>query len=116
MEVTDHKARLALDLVEYEERLDPAMQQAFGKIFICDDKPTAKRISQQKDGFVCVTRQGDRYEPAGTLHGGSPSQGEDLRKVQEWLRADRHRREAGKAIFDLKESLKSMKEQEVKIQ
>ena len=69
--MTDGRARLALDLIEYDKKYEAAMQLAFGQIFICDDQETARRISSKKFGFVCVTRVGDRYEPSGVLHGGA---------------------------------------------
>lgn len=79
------------------------MQQVFGNIFICDDQQTAKNISQMKNGFVCVTRQGDKYEPQGTLHGGSQTQAETLKKVQAFLEMDGTRKVRSKELYDLKE-------------
>ena len=81
MQLTNNKARLALDLIQYDPRFEPAMQQVFGKIFVCDDAQTAKQISQQRGGYVCVTRQGDKYEPTGLLHGGSQDNVDKLKKI-----------------------------------
>jgi len=36
-QLTSGKAKLALDLIEYDATLEAAMEQVFGKIFICDD-------------------------------------------------------------------------------
>ena len=48
------------------------MRQVFGTTFICDDQEAAKKIAyNQRFSFVCVTLQGDKYEPSGGLHGGS---------------------------------------------
>ena len=39
-----------------------------------------------RDGYVCVTREGDKYEPQGTIHGGSQNpQANSLKKVQMYL-------------------------------
>jgi len=39
-----------------------------------------------RDGYVCVTREGDKYEPQGTIHGGSQNQqANSLMKVQLYL-------------------------------
>ena len=59
------------------------MLQTFGRTFICDDQATARQV-MEKFKFVCVTIEGDKYEPGGTLHGGSQSQRNILRMVQEF--------------------------------
>ena len=97
--VSGGKARLAIDLISYDERVEVAMQQVFGRMFICDDQQTAKKISSMPNGFDCVTRQGDKYDRSGTLHGGFQSQGEILKKVQEYMEKDKLRRDKAKEIF-----------------
>lgn len=37
MQVTSNKAHLAIDLIEYDQRMEPAMQSVFGRVFVCDD-------------------------------------------------------------------------------
>ena len=86
------------------------MQSIFGKIFICDDAPTAKTLSQKEGGFVCVTRQGDKYDPRGLLSGGSNEQVDKLKKVQEYLEKNKVRKQTEKAIYDLREESKTLKE------
>lgn len=50
------------------------MQFIFGSTFIAEDKGIAKKISAKrgdKMGMTCLTLEGDKYDPNGTLHGGS---------------------------------------------
>jgi structural maintenance of chromosome 2 len=43
--LTNGKARLAIDLLEYDKKFARIMQSIFGSTFICEDNETAKRIS-----------------------------------------------------------------------
>ena len=71
-ELTDGGARPAIDLIDFDPIYEPVMRQIFGTTFVCDDQESAKKICyNQKFGFICVTLQGDKYEPSGGLHGGS---------------------------------------------
>ena len=71
-QLTGGTARLAIDLIDYDPKFEPVMRQVFGTTFICDDQEGAKKICYNpRFAFVCVTLQGDKYEPTGGLHGGS---------------------------------------------
>eukprot|EP00871_Galdieria_phlegrea_P002470 jgi/Galph1/3223/GphlegSOOS_G1916.1 len=66
------QAQSALSCVEYDAQFESAMQFAFGSTIICPDNSTANNISFNPDIKVrTVTLQGDIYDPAGTLTGGS---------------------------------------------
>lgn len=54
--ISGGKAKLAIDLISFDSRVEVAMQQVFGRMFICDDQSTAKKISSMPNGFDCVTR------------------------------------------------------------
>ncbi|EME31026.1 structural maintenance of chromosome (SMC ATPase family) isoform 2 [Galdieria sulphuraria] len=79
-------ARLALSLIEFEAYYEPAMKFVFGNIIICPDTETANQISFHPDIKVrTVTLQGDIYDPAGTLTGGSTSNAIDKTSILESL-------------------------------
>ncbi|GAW04476.1 condensin complex subunit SMC2 [Lentinula edodes] len=86
-QISQGKARPALDLLKYDPRLDNAVSHVFGGTFICDDTESAQRVTFDKSiGQRSVTLQGDVYDPSGTLSGGSaPSSSGILIKVQELL-------------------------------
>ena len=106
------KARLAVDLIDFEAKLEPAMQMIFGRYFVCDDRETAKKIINMPNGFDCVTIQGDKYERSGLLHGGHQAQGDNLKKVQDYLVAYKGKLNAAKQIHELREQLKNLQETE----
>lgn len=62
----------ALSLVGYPEEVTAAMRYAFGSTFICDTSAVAKAIAYDPSVRVqAVTLEGDTFDPAGTLEGGS---------------------------------------------
>lgn len=62
----------ALALVDYDNDVDPAMKFVFGNTFICQDSSTAKQVTfHQNIRTRSVTLEGDLFDPAGTLTGGS---------------------------------------------
>jgi structural maintenance of chromosome 2 len=64
-----------LSLVGYDDEVAAAMEFVFGTTLVCEDAETAKRVTF--DAAVqmrSVTLQGDTYDPAGTLSGGSAPQ------------------------------------------
>ncbi|KXZ47638.1 hypothetical protein GPECTOR_34g797 [Gonium pectorale] len=66
------KARPAVDFLEYDPRVGPAVKYAFGNVFICQDSGTAKRLAFSREvNMRCVSLEGDDFNPAGTLTGGS---------------------------------------------
>lgn len=76
---------LALNLVGYDEEVQPAMEWIFGNTLICEDAATAKRVTfDHRIRMKSVTYDGDVYDPFGTLSGGSkPHSSGVLIQVQE---------------------------------
>jgi len=78
-------AQLALELVGYDTEVSRAMEYVFGSTLICDTSDVAKAVAF--DPSVknrTVTLEGDDYNPAGTLTGGSNTNlGVILNKVAE---------------------------------
>ncbi|KAG2446681.1 hypothetical protein HYH02_008249 [Chlamydomonas schloesseri] len=66
------KARPAVDFLQFDPRVAPAVHYAFGNVFICQDGGTAKRLAFSREvNMRCVSLEGDDFNPAGTLTGGS---------------------------------------------
>ena len=67
------RVRLALDLLEYDERYKEAIAHVFGNVFVADDTETAKLVAMDSnmEKFNCVTLQGDSYRVDGILSGGA---------------------------------------------
>ncbi|KAF0691055.1 Aste57867_17667 [Aphanomyces stellatus] len=75
----------ALELVDYDRDVQPAMEYAFGSTLVCDKSDVAKQVTFHRDVQTrSVTIEGDSFDPAGTLQGGSaPSNNSSiLKKVQ----------------------------------
>jgi structural maintenance of chromosome 2 len=69
------KVDLALNLIGYDDEVTAAMDFVFGSTFICDDADTAKRVTfDPAVRMRSVTLEGDLYDPAGQLSGGSSLQ------------------------------------------
>jgi structural maintenance of chromosome 2 len=69
------KVDLALSLVGYDEQVTAAMEYVFGSTLVCEDAETAKRVTfDPAVRMKSVTLQGDTYDPAGVLSGGSAPQ------------------------------------------
>ncbi|KAF1913158.1 RecF/RecN/SMC [Ampelomyces quisqualis] len=69
------KVDLALSLVGYDDEVTAAMEHVFGLTLICEDAETAKRVTfDPAVRLKSVTLQGDTYDPAGVLSGGSAPQ------------------------------------------
>ena len=50
------------------------MRYVFGKAFVCKDSNTAQKVAfSDSVKTACVTMEGDLFNPAGTLTGGSRS-------------------------------------------
>lgn len=85
-------ARLALSLIEFDAHYEPAMKFVFGNIIVCPDTETAKQISFHPDIKVrTITLQGDIYDPAGTLTGGSgnPNATDKTSVLESWMEMKR---------------------------
>lgn len=67
-----NKVEIAINLVEFNEDLEKAMQYIFGSTFICDNPDVAKTITfDPKIRARSITLEGDTYDPEGNLSGGS---------------------------------------------
>lgn len=66
----------AIDLIEFEKDVEPAMKYLFGSAFICKDLDTAKKVTYNKDIKTrSYTLDGDQMDPDGSLSGGAVQQG-----------------------------------------
>ncbi|KAK3869016.1 hypothetical protein Pcinc_025643 [Petrolisthes cinctipes] len=74
--VGKENVQTALSLVCYDNELHQAMEWVFGTAFICRDMDVAKRVTFAPNIMKkSVTLDGDVFDPAGTLTGGSRRQG-----------------------------------------
>lgn len=121
------KVNLALSLVGYEHEVNAAMEYVFGSTLVCEDAETAERVTfNPAVKMRSVTFQGDTYDPAGTLSGGSPqssgvlvtmqqlneittelrSQEQQLRQLQETMHREKKRLDTARKVkqeLDLKQ-------------
>ena len=97
---TNNQASNALSLIEYPQELHSAMVYAFGNVVICQDNEQAKEITFGF-GVITVTLDGNKYEPAGIVHGGSPDSKHIFMKLSKL-------NEATGEIEKLDQSLKSL--------
>ncbi|KAI9222152.1 RecF/RecN/SMC [Blastocladiella britannica] len=73
--ITDGKAVLALDLVQYDKGVKAAMEYVFGSTFICQDPKAANAVTYDRAiSAQSVTWAGDVYDPSGMLSGGDNGQ------------------------------------------
>ncbi|KAL6776822.1 SMC2 [Auxenochlorella protothecoides x Auxenochlorella symbiontica] len=78
----------ALELVGYDADLSAAMRYVFGNAFVCKDVGAAKKLAFGRDTRArSVTLEGDEFNPAGTLTGGSRSKGSGVLSRLHELRA-----------------------------
>lgn len=79
------EAHVAMEIIGCEKQVMSAMKFVFGPYMVCDTPETAKQITFHPNVRVkTVTKEGDLYDPAGTITGGSaPKGGNTLMKLQE---------------------------------
>ncbi|KAG5681053.1 hypothetical protein PVAND_010519 [Polypedilum vanderplanki] len=66
----------AIDLIEYDKEVEPAMQFIFGNAFVCKDMDAAKTVTYHKDILKrSYTLDGDEMSPDGALSGGAVQSG-----------------------------------------
>jgi len=77
----------ALSLVGYEKDIEAAIQYVFGGSFVCTNSKSAEQVTfHPRIRTKTVTHQGDVFDPAGTLTGGSrPSSGSLLIQIQKLI-------------------------------
>mmetsp|Transcript_75704 Transcript_75704/g.180896 ORF Transcript_75704/g.180896 Transcript_75704/m.180896 type:complete len:1202 (-) Transcript_75704:118-3723(-) len=79
------EAHVAMEIIGCEKQVMNAMKYVFGPFIVCDTSETAKHITFHPNVRVkTVTKEGDLYDPSGTITGGSaPKGGNLLLKLQE---------------------------------
>ena len=106
-EAADNVQR-AIDLIEYEEDLRPAMEHIFGNILVCTDWETANKVAfNQNIRKLCVTLKGDKVDPGGMLSGGSLSnQGSTLMHVAEIMKLKAKQADKEVALREMEDKIK----------
>ena len=109
-------AVLALDLIEYEKELEPAMKFVFGNVLVCNTSQIAEEIAFGKIKVKCVNLEGDVYDPNGILSGGANFTGQPIIKLVGELREVQEKMETiNDEIKELKDKLSAMGENQKKI-
>ena len=109
-------AKLALDLIEYDEELEPAMKFVFGNVLVCNTSQIAEEIAFGKVKVKCVNLEGDVYDPNGILSGGANFSGQPVIKLVSELREVQEKIEnINDEIRELKNKLLTMGENQKKI-
>ncbi|CAI5717516.1 unnamed protein product [Peronospora destructor] len=109
----DGKVWEAMELIHFKPDLLPAMQYAFGSSIICETSELAKNVTFHRDIKVkTVTLDGDSYDPAGTLQGGSaPSSGTPvLLKLHQLINRTRELSDMRRDYQDCSRALDDMKQ------
>jgi len=83
--------QLAYEIVGFNKEVQSAMKYVFGGYLVCDTPETAKQVTFHPNVRVrSVTKDGDLYDPAGTITGGSaPRGGNILMRLQELAELER---------------------------
>jgi len=77
----------ALDLIDYEKRVEPAIMHLFGNTLICRDLNVANKVAfHQSVHMSCVTLEGDTVSPGGDMSGGAQKSGGSVLAELERLR------------------------------
>ncbi|CAK4687330.1 unnamed protein product [Aphanomyces euteiches] len=104
----------ALELVEYDRDVQPAMEYAFGSTLVCDNSDVAKHVTFHRDIQTrSVTLEGDSFDPAGTLQGGSApaNNASVLKKVQTLVDITREIRATQRELDDVEAQFHSLREE-----
>ncbi|WFD32228.1 Structural maintenance of chromosomes protein 2 [Malassezia sp. CBS 17886] len=102
-ELAPGSVHLALSLVGYEAEVAAALEYVFGHTLVCRDAATARRVTfDEAVKMKSVTLDGDVYDPAGTLSGGSKQAGGGgvLLRMQELATAQDDYERAVRALRD----------------
>lgn len=76
---------LALDLLDFDEELKPAMAYVFGRTVVCKDDATAKRVTFSGPRVRSITLEGAVYDTNGTLRGGDVGRSNIDRATREYV-------------------------------
>ena len=114
--ISNGGAVLALDLIDYEEELEPAMKFVFGNILVCNTSQIAEEIAFGNIKVKCVNLEGDVYDPNGIMSGGANFTGMPMIKLVEELREVQRKMDGvNEEINELKEKLSAMGDNQKKI-
>ena len=114
--VSNGGAILALDLITYDEELEPAMKFVFGNVLVCNTSQIAEEIAFGNIKVKCVNLEGDVYDPNGIMSGGANFSGMPMIKLVEELREVQGKMDGiNDDINELKEKLAAMGENQKKI-
>jgi structural maintenance of chromosome 2 len=92
----------AIDLIEYEKDVEPAMKYLFGSTFICKDLDSAKKVTYNKDIRTrSITLDGDSMDPEGSLSGGSVQKGMPI--LEEAARYNHLKRQYDEKVREINE-------------
>ena len=112
--VGEENASLAVNLVQFDRSVAPAMDYVFGRSIICRSNEHAKKIAYNSDRRVaahCVTYDGDVYDPSGTLTGGSRGRmGETLSHMNSLQQVEQEREAAVKRLQEVEAELRSLED------
>ena len=68
-----------LDLIEFDQDLEPAMCHLFGQSLLCRDLQTANKVAYDRNvNRTCYTLDGDKVSPGGEMSGGAPARGNSI--------------------------------------
>jgi structural maintenance of chromosome 2 len=114
--ISNGGAILALDLIEYDEDLEPAMKFVFGNVLVCNTSQIAEEIAFGNIKVKCVNLEGDVYDPNGIMSGGANFSGMPMIKLVEELREIQGKMDGvNEEINELKEKLAAMGDNQKKI-
>jgi structural maintenance of chromosome 2 len=101
---------LAYEIVGFDKQVQSAMKYVFGGHLVCDTAETAKKVTFHPNVRVrTVTKDGDVYDPAGTITGGSASKGGNvLMKLQEYAELERQVHSQRCAYDQVRKQLESL--------
>lgn len=116
--VGDKNVHTAISLVGYDEQLRAAMEYVFGSSFVCNDMELAKKVTFNEAIMKrSVTLEGDSFDPAGTLTGGSRAQtGSILVKLQELIEVEEQLRTKKSLLDKVVKELNAMQKMSGKFQ
>ena len=110
-DLTHNRVELAINLLQYDAKFQPAIAHLFGSTFVAADQKTAKLVSMAESGqrFNCVTVDGDSYRTDGVLTGGVVQQRPVLDKIELYLKLE-------KEILQSKNRIASLENQNQQLQ
>ncbi|KAF2076638.1 hypothetical protein CYY_002067 [Polysphondylium violaceum] len=109
--VSKNNAKPAIDYVDFDPTLKPAMNYVFGNTFIATDKQSARTVAFDKNVHTkTISLEGDEYNPQGSLTGGSaPNSGSLLKQIQQLNDASKQLNEKQKDLEKVNYGIANMK-------